>query len=169
MFIPTEIWQIVVGNLSFSRQISLTQTRNLYNKTYIQKLVLHTEAIPKIKSILGLRNLDIYDNGKITDLNHLQKLKKVDISCDCGVNQKGIEFLDQVEEMSCWNNDKITDLNHLRKLRKVDISYDCGVNQKGIKSLRLVEEIDHRGNSKITNLGHLQKLKKVNNRIVNLQ
>jgi hypothetical protein len=93
----------------------------------------------------------------------------VDISWNSEVNQNGIEFLVQVEEIDCTNNKNITDLNHLQKLRKMNISHDCEVNQKGIESLRLVEEMYYRGNSKITDASHLQKLRKLNNQIVNPQ
>jgi hypothetical protein len=60
------------------------------------------------------------DNSKITDLNHLQKLRKVGILVNCGVNQKGIECLQLVEEIDHRGNSKITNLGHLQKLKKVN-------------------------------------------------
>ena len=51
------------------------------------------------------------DNPKITALNHMILLKKINISGNCGVDDHGIQGLVNLEELNAWNNPKITVLN----------------------------------------------------------
>jgi hypothetical protein len=132
MKLPSELWQIIVQNLSLGKQLSLIKIdRSLYGKIQTDKLKLNENTIPKLKCFLELKNLYIAQNKKIVDINHLQKLRKINIPVTCGVNQKGLEFLRQIDDINCGNNKKITcngtKIIHLQKLRKIDISWRCGV------------------------------------------
>ena len=40
------------------------------------------------------------DNNKITNVNHLTKLKILNCSYYCGINQKGIKDLKLIEELN---------------------------------------------------------------------
>ena len=67
---------------------------------------------------MNLEELYAWDNPKITVLNHMILLKKINISGNCGVDDRGIQGLVNLEELYAWNNPKITTLNHMILLKK---------------------------------------------------
>ncbi len=106
--------------------------------------------------------LNINGNTKITDVNNLQKLEELDISCGCDVNQKGILNLKYVKKLNACNNVNINDVNHLQQLEELNVSSDCGVGQKGISNLKHIKILDAHMNNKIYNVNHLQLLENLN-------
>lgn len=67
-----------------------------------------------------IKDLNINFNPKITNLNHMTKLKKLDISGEnCGVGIYGIKNLN-LEELDATFNKKITNLNNNNNKRKIN-------------------------------------------------
>jgi hypothetical protein len=44
----------------------------------------------------------------------MQKLRKINISWNCGVDQKGTESLRHIRDIICGYNEKITDLDRTK-------------------------------------------------------
>ena len=63
-----------------------------------------------------MEELNASNNPKITVLNHMIQLKKINISGNCGVDDQGIQGLVRMEELCINDNPKITVLNHLIQL-----------------------------------------------------
>src|SRR5690606_39536294 len=84
------------------------------NITY--NLSLH-DALPIYEGIskLNLIELYAYNNKKITNVNHMTDLKKLDASDGCGIDDEGISKLNLIE-LYATDNDKIT-----KKLEKQSI------------------------------------------------
>ena len=59
-------------------------------------------------------------NEKIKNVNHLSKLKILDCSGDCGIDQEGIKDLQLIEKLYAINNNKIKNVNHLTKLKIIN-------------------------------------------------
>ena len=60
-------------------------------------------------------------NYGITDINFLTKLKILNASGFCGINNDGIKFLN-LEEFYVGGNSKITDVSYMTKLKILDVS-----------------------------------------------
>ena len=54
---------------------------------------------------------------KIKNVNHLTKLKILNCSWNCGIDQKGIKDLQLIEELNANVNKKIKNINHLTKFK----------------------------------------------------
>jgi len=68
-----------------------------------------------IKNI-NLEKLYVSYNHKITNVNHMTKLKILDASCGCGIDDDGIEDLN-LEYLNAVANPKITSENHMTNLK----------------------------------------------------
>ena len=66
-------------------------------------------------------------NPAITDINHMTKLKILDISGSCGVGDSGIKNIYNLITLDASYNPKITNIDHMTKLRILDIRGNCGV------------------------------------------
>ena len=98
--------------------------------------------------------LTAYNNQKITDINHMNKLVKLDASGNSGLDDQGISQLNLIELNAC-DNPKITDLNHMNKLVKLNANgMDCGLNDKSIGQLNLIKLTTY-NNQKITDINHM--------------
>jgi len=60
---------------------------------------------------LNLRELNAYNNSRITDVNHMTKLEILGAGGCCGITDEGIKQLNLRELYVGWNS-KITNLNH---------------------------------------------------------
>ena len=108
------------------------------------------DTILKQNKFINAKYLDASNNSEITDVNHLKKLQKLDVRWNCGIDQKGIQLLENLIELDAWDNPKITNVNHLKKLQKLGAGMNCGIDQKGIKLLENLIELDAWNNFKIT-------------------
>jgi hypothetical protein len=95
---------------------------------------------------------------KIKNINYLTKLKTLDCSYDCGINQGGINDLKLTEELYADNNEKIKNVSRLTKLKILYCFDDCGIDQEGIKDLKIIDQLDASNNKKIKNVNHLTEL-----------
>jgi len=60
--------------------------------------------------------LNTYNNDKIKDVNHLDKLEILNISGEiCGVVQEGIKDLKLLKYLNAYQNTKITYVNFYKK------------------------------------------------------
>src|SRR5258706_292463 len=134
------------------KQFKFIKIKDLYNinSKYLCKL---NDCI--LKQYVDVIELNARHNPKITSLNHMTKLKILNISWNCGVGNQGISDLN-LEELDAWYNPKITTLNHMTKLRILNISGDCSVGDQGTSDLNL-EGLDTSCNPKITTLNHMTK------------
>ena len=112
------------------KYLKLIKIMDLYNidNKYLKKL---NDQI--LKSYIYVTQLNASFNPNITSLNHMTKLKKLDICGECGVGDNGISNLN-LEELHASYNPKITSLNHMTKLKKLDIWGDCGIGDNGISN-----------------------------------
>ncbi len=132
--------------------------------------ILNTQCIEQnlLNKCVNIVDLNIFNNSHVNDVNHLQQLEKLNISCGylntgCGVDQNGISKLLFVKVLNVWNNRKITDVNHLLLLENLNISSsDCGVDQNGISALKFIKILDAMNNCKITCINHMQLLEDLN-------
>jgi len=69
---------------------------------------------------LNLERLQIYDNSKITNANHMTKLKELDASDNCGIDDGGIKNLN-LKKLNVYNNTKITNVNHIVPYHKISL------------------------------------------------
>ena len=149
---------------SVSKQFRLLKITDLYNidKKYLAKL--NNLILSQYNDVIELDARYCID---AIDLNHMKKLKKLNIGHDindirkCGVDDRGIQGLVNLEELYAHNNPKITTLNHMILLKKINISGNCGVDDRGIQGLLNLEELYAWNNPKITTLNHMILLKKI--------
>ena len=121
---------------------------------------LHSTYIEQnlLDKCIFIINLNICDNDKITNINHLKLLKTLDISgLRNTVNQNGISELLFVKNLKCYSNDKIANVNHLQLLETLCISHQS-CNQYGISKLLFVKKLIAWKNQDISDLNHLQLL-----------
>ena len=124
-----------------------------------------------IKNLLNLEQLylkknndmfDYHNDIEITSLNHMTNLKILHLLTDntVTINDEGIKYLTQLEELHIKNAHNITDLNHMTNLKILNID-DCNIDNKGIKKLLQLERLLTRRCINITSIEHLTKLKYV--------
>jgi hypothetical protein len=123
---------------------------------------------------LDLIELFVNGNKKITNVSFMKKLKILNASYDCGIDQngriresrfsnstcrlrQGINGLDLIELFVNGNN-KITNVSFMKKLKILNASHDCGIDQNDIDGLDLIELFVN-DNKKITNVNFMKKLK----------
>ena len=128
---------------------------DFYNISRHYKDKLNDEIL---KSYSYVKYLDASNNFKITNINHMTNLKKLNASRNCGINNEGIKNLNLIKldmnnnisnkelknlnliKLSLVNNDKIKNLNHMTKLKKLNASAgNCIISDKSIKGLNLIE------------------------------
>ena len=85
----------------------------------------------------NLRSMNLGKNRKVTEINHLRKLKKLDASWDSGIDDKGIQGLKLIN-LKVWGNKKITDVSEITSLRELNAGGGCRINDFGIRGLKLV-------------------------------
>ena len=129
---------------------SALRITDLYNINPKYSKILKEINLCKYVDVIQLQ---LADNENVIDLNHMTKLKKLNISgYYCGVGDNGIIALN-LEELTAFNNPKITTLNHMTNLKKLDISFNCGIGDNGIIALNL-EELIAINNLKITKINN---------------
>src|SRR5271154_5496072 len=125
MILHNDLYRLICDYLDFidvlhhkivCKRFKSIKVKDLYNidLKYLQNLNDHI-----LKQYIDVTELKII-NTNITNLNHMTKLRKLDISYDCGVGDQGI-FVLNLEELDASGNPKITTLNHMTKLKKLYI------------------------------------------------
>ena len=61
--------------------------------------------------------------------DYMTKLKELDASVDCGINDEGIANLN-LEKLNASDNFKITNVNHMIKLKVLNASVKCGIDDE---------------------------------------
>ena len=164
-FLPIEIWQEIISKSLFIDQIRL----RLVCKNFCQLEIHDFYDIPSqyLKLLTNqilfaypfIKYLNLAYNQKVTTLNHMTKLEKLDVSDKSAINDDGIKQLN-LSELNASNNPKITTLNHMTKLQKLHADGDSGINNAGIRQLNLLELYAY-DNQKITTVNHMTKLRKL--------
>ena len=76
----------------------------------------------------------------------------MDISYNCGVDDKGFKDCNKIQILNVSDNPKIKDVNHLRySLIYLDICGCCGVDDKGFEYCNKIKILNVRNNPKIKN------------------
>ena len=160
-----EVYNEIFEYCDIYDQLKIMMTCKLLNKKLKIKKLNHLNVSDKVlqqEKFIDLEELNANHNKKIKNINHLTKLKILDCSWNCGIDQEGIKELQLIEELNANNNEKIKNVNHLTKLKILDCSYNCGIDQEGINDLRFIEKLNTWYNNKIINVNHLTKLKGIN-------
>jgi hypothetical protein len=113
------------------------------------------------QDIYGLDLIELYvgKNNKITNVSFMKKLKILDASCDCGIDQHGIDGLDLIE-LDVNDNKKIINVSFMKNLKILHAAFRCGIDQNGIDGFDLIE-LNIEFNTKITNISFMRNLKKL--------
>ena len=68
---------------------------------------------------LKLKRLNVYDNPRITSVNHLTELEELDAVGDlCGITQEGIMGCLKLKRLFSAGNPRITSVAHLPKFKR---------------------------------------------------
>ena len=162
MILCLDIYTKIFEYCEIHDELNIMMTCKLLNKKLKIKKLKHpnvSDEILRQEKFIDLEELYASYYKKITNVNHLSKLKILYCSWNCGIDQEGIKDLQLIEELNAKNNEKIKNVNHLSKLKILDCSKNCGIDQEGIKNLRLIEKLDASCNNEIENVNHLNKLK----------
>ena len=138
-----DIMNLIKINKKCNR-IKIKDFWNISNKIQIK---LSDEILKKYNDI---EFLDASKNPKITNVNHIINLKKLDTFYECGINDNGIKNLINLEYLDASDNPKITNVNHMTKLKILHARGNCGINDDGIKNLINLEYLVAYNNPKIT-------------------
>ena len=98
-----EVYNEIFEYCDINDQLNIMLTCKLLNKKLKIKKLNHSNVSDKIlkqEKFIDLEELDASDNKKITNVNHLIKLKILGCSRDCGINQKGIKDLKLIEKLN---------------------------------------------------------------------
>ena len=79
--------------------------------------------------------LDARRNPNVTNVNHMKKIKVLDATFCCGIDD-GTKIIN-LEELHASRNAKITNVNHMTKLKELDVSFDYEINDNRIKHINL--------------------------------
>ena len=160
--LPIEVWNIIFDKSGFIEQIRVRQVHKDLLKLQIvnlhtidgKYLYLLTDNI--LLNYPHIKFLNAHDNKKITSVNHMSKLIKLNAGCQCGIGDDGIKDIN-LEILNAYNNVKITSLNHMPKLINLNAGYHSGIGDNGIKDINL-QILNTWNNSKITSVNHMSKL-----------
>ena len=131
--LPLELYQIILEQLKFRSQIRIRLlSRKLYKleiydfynipQKYIKRL---SDKILKLYPFI--KKLNVCDNYKVTNVNHMTNLKILGALGDCGIDDNGIKDLNLIE-LDAGYNPRIKNINHMTNLRKLDASGICGID-----------------------------------------
>lgn len=112
----------------------------------------------KMSHLFNVIYLDLGGNQYITDINHLEKLVKLECVNGCVLADIGFCKLSNIIELNAHGNSRIKNLNFCLKLMILNISGMCGVTNKGVGKLLNIVKLDFYNNDKITNINHMVKI-----------
>jgi len=142
----------IMNVLKINKKCNRIKIKDFWNISDKIQIKLSDEILKKYNDI---EFLDAEINPKITNVNHIINLKKLDTFYECGINDNGIKNLINLEYLNANNNSKITNVNHMINLKTLHAMHNCGINDNGIKNLLNLEYLIADNNPKIT-----KKLKK---------
>jgi len=97
---------------AYTNKIQITDLYDVQRK-YLRKL--DDKILSNYKYV---KRLNASNNKNITNINHMTKLKELDASGGCGIDDKGISNLN-LEKLDICNNHKITNVNHMSNLQEL--------------------------------------------------
>jgi hypothetical protein len=113
----------------------------------------------ELLKLTNLTELSIQDNGKITNINTLSHLTKLNASGECALSDEGFSKLVNLKYLDVGINTNIKNLNSLTLLETLIASGENGIENNSISNLTNLITLDLSGNSSITDLNRLSKLK----------
>lgn len=153
----------IYNKLESNWQLHFKLTSIKFAKYEITNLKHHMINYKLTNNILKLHpyiiKLNIKNNGKITDVSYLTRLRELNISNECAyptnvVGNSGIFSLTNLTKLNAYGNIKLTNIDHLINLQKLNIGGECGVNKIGF--LTNLTKL-HTGRNKI-DINHLTSL-----------
>lgn len=176
IYIPLEIWQIILNSIDFLSQIRLRQVSkqlyllsihnfytipNKYQQLLTNKILLQH---PNIKY------LDASNNPKITNINHLPLLQRLrasnkvtfTISSElCGISDNSMKQCVNLKFLDASDNPKITNVNHCTKLIALMACDNCGITDYGMSECVNLKSLYSSNNKRITNVNHCTQLQRL--------
>ena len=61
-----------------------------------------------LRNLTGLTSLNVWSNEKVSDVNHMVKLRKLNANYYCGIGDSGVENLRALEQVYSRGNDRLT-------------------------------------------------------------
>jgi len=152
----------------FVTKLNANHSSNITNLNNLPKLEILSDRKYRMRdhnicSNMNLTELDIGPNTKITDINYLTQLKKLNIGDNdesfyshkkYGIEDKGIANLN-LTELNISNNRYIKNISHMTSLTKLIARGDCRIDKIPCNNLT---ELDISYNPNIMNINHLTKL-----------
>ena len=117
---------------------------------------ISNEELLKLTNLTGL---SIRDNGKITNINTLSQLTKLNASGEYALSDEGFNKLINLKYLDVEINPNIKNLNALTRLETLIVSGENGIENNSISNLTNLTTLNLSGNSSITDLNRLSKLK----------
>jgi len=127
---------------------------NLFDIGHIYLMKLDDSILTHYSHVV---KLGASHNCKISNVNHMKKIKHLNARGTCSINVNGIKNIN-LEVLDASYNPKITDVNHMVDLRDLTACRSCGICDRGIKNVNL-EILLSCHNSKISNVNHMTNLK----------
>ena len=131
---------------------------------YLQELYVGPTIDNDGISHINLNTICMTHNSKITNLNHMSKLKVLidnrHVFGHVKLDDNGIKKLNLIV-LHVDDNQLITDISHMNNLTILfACGSNCGINDNSIKNLNLIE-LHAFNNHKITNVNHMTNLRKL--------
>ena len=112
--LTSDIWQIIFDKLDFMDQIKMRQVSRYFMINFpitnlfdnISNRGKLTDEILKLFSYVI--KLNVNNNRKITNVNHMKNLRILYAGSDCGINNHGIQHLVNLTKLNSYGNNKIT-------------------------------------------------------------
>jgi len=130
----------------------LTKLKKLHIGSYVseQKIINSHSSLSLahitnkgIKNMINVEELDVSGNQKITNINHMRKLKILDARGNsCGITQKYITNLTNLTKLDISYNVKISNVNTFVKLKHLIVSGNNKINIHSVKKLTNLETLD---------------------------
>lgn len=147
------------------------RTLDLRDNTYVvdinhlvglETLYVSHDSQLTVAGFQDCRNIEklVCGSRLITSINHLHKLKILDISSSyCVITNAGISNCTSIERLDLGDNKNITDINHLVNLKELYMVYNPALRVEGFINCRSIEILKTRINYHITSVNHLPRLK----------
>ena len=123
MSLCLDIYNIIIEYCDIYDQLNIMSTCKILNKNLKIKKLNNSNISDEIlrqEKFIDLEELNANNNKKIKNVNNLTKLKILDCSYDCGIDQEGIKDLQLIEVLYASDNKKIKNVNHLTKLKVIN-------------------------------------------------
>ena len=168
-YIHEILYNIIFLYLVFYDKHTFQKMNQCTNKIHVInlfdiKLRYHSGLNNKIsKNYSHIVKLNAINNSKISNVNHMTKLKESQARWTCGIKNICDEIINlkNLEILNSNDNTKISNVNHITKLKELDAYGLYWINNEGIINFKNLEIFNACYNSKITNINHVTKLKEL--------